>query len=74
MRVKLPLYIVLQQARWKKSKAKRTKGQFKLFYHGVDIKKNGEGIILKKEIKSVMVILLHKTTGLRNKPKEKILE
>lgn len=49
MRVKLPLYIVSQQARWKKSKAKRTKGQFKLFYHGVDIKKNGEGIILKKE-------------------------
>lgn len=48
MRVKLPLYIV-SQARWKKSKAKRTKGQFKLFYHGVDIKKNGEGIILKKE-------------------------
>lgn len=55
MRVKLPLYIV-SQARWKKSKAKRTKGQFKLFYHGVDIKKNGEGIILKKEyveVKSV---------------------
>lgn len=49
MRVKLPLYIVSQQARWKRSKAKTTKGRFKLFYHGVDRKKNGERIILKKE-------------------------
>lgn len=45
------------QARWKKSKAKRTKGQFKLFYHGVDIKKNGEGIILKKEYVNSIVEL-----------------
>lgn len=41
--------LCVQETKWKGSKARRIGGVFKLFYHGVDGKRNGTEIILKEE-------------------------
>ncbi|KAK3554952.1 hypothetical protein QTP86_001867 [Hemibagrus guttatus] len=38
-----------QETRWKGSKARSIGAGFKLFYYGVDSKKNGVGVVLKEE-------------------------
>ncbi|KAK3521554.1 hypothetical protein QTP70_013074 [Hemibagrus guttatus] len=38
-----------QETRWKGSKARRIGAGFKLFYYGVDSKRNGVGVVLKEE-------------------------
>ncbi|KAI5627382.1 hypothetical protein C0J50_13074 [Silurus asotus] len=37
------------ETKWKGSKARNIGGGFKLFYHGVDGKRNGVGVILMEE-------------------------
>ncbi|KAF7709294.1 hypothetical protein C0J45_2564 [Silurus meridionalis] len=39
----------VEGTKWKGSKARNIGGGFKLFYHGVDGKRNGVGVILKEE-------------------------
>uniref|UniRef100_A0AAR2IVR4 Endonuclease/exonuclease/phosphatase domain-containing protein n=1 Tax=Pygocentrus nattereri TaxID=42514 RepID=A0AAR2IVR4_PYGNA len=47
--------LCVQETRWKGSKARNIGGGFKLFYHGVERKRNGVGIILKEQlVKSVL--------------------
>ncbi|KAF7687188.1 hypothetical protein HF521_014416 [Silurus meridionalis] len=47
--------LCVQETKWKGSKARNIGGGFKLFYHGVDEKRNGVGVILREEYsKSVM--------------------
>ncbi|ROL49068.1 Craniofacial development protein 2 [Anabarilius grahami] len=47
--------LCVQETRWKGSKARSIGAGFKLFYHGVDRKKNGEEVILKEEfVKNVL--------------------
>uniref|UniRef100_A0A7N6AN85 Endonuclease/exonuclease/phosphatase domain-containing protein n=1 Tax=Anabas testudineus TaxID=64144 RepID=A0A7N6AN85_ANATE len=41
--------LCVQETRWKGSKARSIGGGYKLFYHGVDRKRNGVGVILKAE-------------------------
>ncbi|KAI5627956.1 hypothetical protein C0J50_3222 [Silurus asotus] len=41
--------LCVQETKWKGSKDRNIGGGFKLFYHGVDGKKNGVGVILKEE-------------------------
>uniref|UniRef100_A0A7N8XCY4 Endonuclease/exonuclease/phosphatase domain-containing protein n=1 Tax=Mastacembelus armatus TaxID=205130 RepID=A0A7N8XCY4_9TELE len=41
--------LCVQETRWKGSKAYRLATGFKLFYHGVDGKRNGVGVILKED-------------------------
>ena len=41
--------LCVQETRWKGNKARNIGGGYKLFYHGVDGKRNGEGVILKEE-------------------------
>ncbi|KAI5104435.1 hypothetical protein C0J45_6061 [Silurus meridionalis] len=41
--------LCVQETRWKGSKARNIGGGFKMFYHGVDGKRNGVGVILKEE-------------------------
>ncbi|XP_065662896.1 uncharacterized protein LOC136085511 [Hydra vulgaris] len=49
--------LCLQETRWKDNKARSIGGGFKLFYHGVDRKRNGVGVILKEEFgKSVVEV------------------
>lgn len=38
-----------QETRWKGSKARRLGAAFKLFYDGMDRKRNGVGFLLKEE-------------------------
>ncbi|KAK3516552.1 hypothetical protein QTP70_022058, partial [Hemibagrus guttatus] len=38
-----------EETRWKGSKARSTGAGFKLFYYGVDSKRNGVGVVLKEE-------------------------
>ena len=42
-------YLRVQETRWKGRKARILGAQFKLFYDGVDGKRNGVGVILKEE-------------------------
>ncbi|KAI5086583.1 butyrophilin-like protein 3 [Silurus meridionalis] len=44
-----------QETKWKGSKARNIGGGFKLFYHGVDGKRNGVGVILKEEYSKSVV-------------------
>ncbi|KAI5089279.1 hypothetical protein C0J45_20687 [Silurus meridionalis] len=44
-----------QETKWKGSKARNIGGGFKLFYHGVDGKRNGVGVILKEEFSKSVV-------------------
>lgn len=47
----------VQETKWKGSKAKHIGDGFKLFYHNVDGKRNGVGVILKEEYcKSVVEV------------------
>ncbi len=47
----------MQETKWKGSKARSIGGRFKLFYHGVDGKRNGVEVILKEEyVKSVLEV------------------
>ncbi|KAK3535634.1 hypothetical protein QTP70_018436, partial [Hemibagrus guttatus] len=41
--------LCVQETRWKGSKARSIGAGFKLFYHGVDSKRNGVGVVLKEE-------------------------
>ncbi|KAI5095122.1 hypothetical protein C0J45_15197 [Silurus meridionalis] len=43
------------ETKWKGSKARNIGGVFKLFYHGVDGKRNGVGVILKEEYSKCVV-------------------
>ncbi|KAI5624580.1 hypothetical protein C0J50_15862 [Silurus asotus] len=47
--------LCVQETKWKGSKARNIGGGFKLFYHGVDRKRNGVGVILKKEYSKSVV-------------------
>ncbi|KAK3511279.1 hypothetical protein QTP70_034774, partial [Hemibagrus guttatus] len=42
--------LCVQETRWKGSKARSIGAGFKLFYYGVDSKRNGVGVVLKEEI------------------------
>uniref|UniRef100_A0A3B3I9A4 ribonuclease H n=1 Tax=Oryzias latipes TaxID=8090 RepID=A0A3B3I9A4_ORYLA len=49
--------LCVQETRWKGSKARSIGGGYKLFYHGVDRKRNGVGVILKGEfVNSVLEV------------------
>uniref|UniRef100_A0A673K0B0 Craniofacial development protein 2-like n=1 Tax=Sinocyclocheilus rhinocerous TaxID=307959 RepID=A0A673K0B0_9TELE len=49
--------LCVQETRWKGSKARSIGAGFKLFYHGVDRKRNGVGVILKEEfVKNVLEV------------------
>ncbi|KAK3531161.1 hypothetical protein QTP70_013261 [Hemibagrus guttatus] len=41
--------LCVQETRWKDSKARSIGAEFKLFYYGVDSKRNGVGVVLKEE-------------------------
>ncbi|KAK3543159.1 hypothetical protein QTP70_011954 [Hemibagrus guttatus] len=41
--------LCVQESRWKGSKARSIGAGFKLFYYGVDSKRNGVGVVLKEE-------------------------
>ncbi|KAK3554979.1 hypothetical protein QTP86_002411 [Hemibagrus guttatus] len=41
--------LCVQETRWKGSKARSSGAGFKLFYYGVDSKRNGVGVVLKEE-------------------------
>ncbi|KAK3530646.1 hypothetical protein QTP86_030910 [Hemibagrus guttatus] len=41
--------LCVQEIRWKGSKARSIGARFKLFYYGVDSKRNGVGVVLKEE-------------------------
>ncbi|KAI5611767.1 hypothetical protein C0J50_1408 [Silurus asotus] len=47
--------LCVQETKWKGSKSRNIGGGFKLFYHGVDGKKNGVGVILKEEYSKSVV-------------------
>ncbi|KAK3537905.1 hypothetical protein QTP70_024567 [Hemibagrus guttatus] len=47
-RIKVDILCV-QETRWKGSKARSIGAGFKLFYYGVDSKRNGVGVVLKEE-------------------------
>ncbi|KAI5093469.1 hypothetical protein C0J45_16607 [Silurus meridionalis] len=47
--------LCVQETKWKGSKARNIGGGFKLFYHGVDGKRNGVGAILKEEYSKSVV-------------------
>ena len=40
----------LQETKWKGSKSKHIGGGCKLFYYGVDGRRNGIGIVMRKEL------------------------
>ena len=42
--------LCLQETRWKGSKARNIRGECKIFYNGADGRKNGIGIVLRKEL------------------------
>ncbi len=51
------IVLCVQETKWKGSKARSIVGGFKLFYHGVDGKRNGIGVILKEEyVNSVLEV------------------
>ena len=41
--------LCVQETKWKASKARNLGGGYELYYHGVDSRRNGVGIILKEE-------------------------
>ncbi|KAI5107453.1 hypothetical protein C0J45_3091 [Silurus meridionalis] len=47
--------LCVQETKWKGSKARNIGGGFKLFYHGVDGKRNGVGVILTEEYSKSVV-------------------
>ncbi|KAI5609143.1 hypothetical protein C0J50_6145, partial [Silurus asotus] len=47
--------LCVQETKWKGSKARNIGGGFKLFYYGVDGKRNGVGVILKEEYSKSVV-------------------
>ncbi|KAG2465922.1 CFDP2 protein, partial [Polypterus senegalus] len=49
--------LCVQETKWKGSKARWIGGGFRFFYHGVDGRKNGVGVILKKQyVKSFLEV------------------
>ncbi|KAK3510351.1 hypothetical protein QTP70_004935 [Hemibagrus guttatus] len=51
--------LCVQETRWKGSKARSIGAGFKLFYYGVDSKRNGVGVVLKEEfVKNVLEVKL----------------
>ncbi|KAI5099189.1 hypothetical protein C0J45_11328 [Silurus meridionalis] len=55
MRITNQKFILDQETKWKGSKAMDNGGGFKLFFHGVDGKRNGVGVILKEEYSKSVV-------------------
>ncbi|KAF7708952.1 hypothetical protein C0J45_4279 [Silurus meridionalis] len=47
--------LCVQETKWKGSKTRNIGGGFKLVHHGVDGKRNGVGVILKKEYSKSVV-------------------
>ncbi|KAI5098735.1 hypothetical protein C0J45_10874 [Silurus meridionalis] len=47
--------LCFQETKWKWSKARNIGGGFKLFFHGVDGKRNGVGVILREEYSKSVV-------------------
>ncbi|KAF7699871.1 hypothetical protein HF521_002829, partial [Silurus meridionalis] len=47
--------LCVQETKWRESKARNIGGWFKLFFHGVDGKRNGVGVILKEEYSKSVV-------------------
>ncbi|KAI5606596.1 hypothetical protein C0J50_2095 [Silurus asotus] len=47
--------LCVQETKWKGGKARNIGGEFQMFYHGVDGKKNGVGVILKEEYSKSVV-------------------
>ncbi|KAI5610647.1 hypothetical protein C0J50_11997 [Silurus asotus] len=47
--------LCVQETKWKGSKTRNIGGGLKLFYHGVDEKRNGVGVILKEEYSKSVV-------------------
>ncbi|KAK3534920.1 hypothetical protein QTP70_002004 [Hemibagrus guttatus] len=51
--------LCVQETRWKGSKARSIGAGFKLFYYGVDSKRNGVGVVLKEEfVRNVLEVEL----------------
>ncbi|KAF7698202.1 hypothetical protein C0J45_12817 [Silurus meridionalis] len=50
--------LCVQETKWRGSKARNIGGGFKLFFHGVDGKRNGVGVILKEEYRKSVVELM----------------
>ncbi|KAE8288310.1 hypothetical protein D5F01_LYC12175 [Larimichthys crocea] len=48
--------LCVQETRWKGSKARSLGAGFKLFYRGVDRKRNGVGVILEEFVRSVLEV------------------
>ncbi|KAI5085289.1 hypothetical protein C0J45_23172 [Silurus meridionalis] len=55
MRITNENFTQARETKWKGSKARNIGGGFKLFYHGVDGKRNGVGVILKEEYSKSVV-------------------
>ena len=47
--------LCLQEAKWKGSKARKLGGGCKLYYHGVDGRRNGVGIIMNAKLTEKVV-------------------
>ena len=66
----------LRETKWKGSKASNIGGGCKLFYNGADEKRNGVGIVVRKElVKSVLEVkrLLDRLTAMKLEVKGSIL-
>lgn len=49
--------LCVQERKWQRNKARLIGGRFKLFYHGMDGRRNGVGVVVKeKYINSVMEV------------------
>ncbi|KAK3538591.1 hypothetical protein QTP86_006976 [Hemibagrus guttatus] len=49
--------LCVQETKWKGSKARSIGAEFKLFYYGVDSRRNGVGVVLKEEfVKNVLEV------------------
>ncbi|KAK3550531.1 hypothetical protein QTP70_000024 [Hemibagrus guttatus] len=48
--------LCVQETRWKGSKARSIGAGFKLFYYGVDSKRNGVGVVLKEFVRNVLEV------------------
>ncbi|KAK3513810.1 hypothetical protein QTP70_028864 [Hemibagrus guttatus] len=48
--------LFVQETRWKGSKSRSIGAGFKLFYYGVDSKRNGVGVVLKEFVRNVLEV------------------
>ncbi|KAK3568140.1 hypothetical protein QTP86_031379 [Hemibagrus guttatus] len=62
--------LCVQETRWKGSKACSIGAGFKLFYYGVDSKRNGVGVVLKEEfVRNVLMVCKKKRSEIEKKTK-----